>query len=339
MKSRIGSELRVRNTRMLGVGAYRPRTVLTNADILEHLDSSDEWIRRRSGVVTRHRADAQETLAYMAVAAGGEALKSAGVTADDIDLIIVATATRMRQIPHVSPEVCFKLGAGTTAAFDVSAGCAGFVYGLNIARSSVGAGSAEHVLVIGVERLLDVTDPTDRGTAFLMGDGAGAVVVGPSDKPAIGPVIWGSDGSQASLLQQSLAWDELRESYETGKPEHPWPSLRMQGREVFRWAVWQMADVARKSIEAAELSVRDLDAFIPHQANMRITDSLAKELKLPEGVVIARDVSETGNTSAASIPLAMEKLLSAGEVSSGATALMIGFGAGLSYAGVVARLP
>ncbi|WP_051124716.1 beta-ketoacyl-ACP synthase III [Amycolatopsis benzoatilytica] len=328
-----------RNTRILGVGAYRPRTALTNADILKHLDSSDEWIRRRSGVVTRHRADRQETLAYMAVEAGKGALKSAGITADDVDLIIVATATRMRQIPHVSPEIAFKIGAGTTAAFDVSAGCAGFVYGLNIAHSSVTSGSARNVLVIGVERLLDVTDPTDRGTAFLMGDGAGAVVVGVSDAPAIGPVIWGSDGSRSDLLQQSVAWDELRESYEKGKPEQPWPSLRMQGREVFRWAVWQMADVAREALDTAGVSVAELDAFIPHQANMRITDSLVKELKLPERVVVARDVSDTGNTSAASIPLAMEKLLSSGQVSSGATALMIGFGAGLSYAGVVARLP
>jgi 3-oxoacyl-[acyl-carrier-protein] synthase-3 len=172
-----------------------------------------------------------------------------------------------------------------------------------------------------------------------MGDGAGAVVVGESDVPAIGPVIWGSDGSQLDLLGQSVPWDELRESYEAGQPGHPWPSLRMQGREVFRWAVWQMAEVARQALDAAGLTAAELDVFIPHQANMRITDSLVKELKLPENVVVARDVAETGNTGAASIPLAMERLLTSGQAASGDTALLIGFGAGLSYAGAVVTLP
>jgi 3-oxoacyl-[acyl-carrier-protein] synthase III len=186
--------------------------------------------------------------------------------------------------------------------------------------------------VIGVERLSDLTDLTDRSTAFLFGDGAGAALVGPSDEPGIGPVVWGSDGHQADVIRQEETWDDALAAGE-------FPHLTMQGNQVFRWASYAMAKVAQQALDAAGVSPDDLDAFIPHQANMRITDAMAKALQLPGHVVIARDIAEQGNTSAASIPLAMERMLAAGEVKSGDTALIIGFGAGLVYAAQVIRIP
>jgi len=198
----------------------------------------------------------------------------------------------------------------------------------------VAEGSAEHVLVVGVEKLSDFTDLEDRGTAFIFGDGAGAVVIGPSDVPGIGPTVWGSDGEQWEAIRSRDTWTDLRD-----KPGTPWPALTMKGQPVFRWAVWQMAPVAQQALEKAGVSAEDLDAFIPHQANMRIIDSMIKALKLPPQVPVARDIAETGNTSAASIPLAMERMLREGEAPHGGLALLIGFGAGLAYAAQVVTLP
>jgi len=178
----------------------------------------------------------------------------------------------------------------------------------------------------------DFIDPTDRSISFLLGDGAGAAVVGPSDVPGIGPTGWGSDGSQAGLIGQTESWQEAHRS-------GGWPTLRQEGASVFKWAVWQMAPVARRAIEAAGLTPDDIDVFVPHQANMRIIDQLVKVLKLPEHVVVARDIAETGNTSAASIPLATERLIREGRAHSGQVALQIGFGAGLAYAAQVVLLP
>jgi 3-oxoacyl-[acyl-carrier-protein] synthase III len=190
------------------------------------------------------------------------------------------------------------------------------------------------VLVIGVERLSDLTDMNDRSTAFIFGDGAGAAVVGPSDTAGIGPVVWGADGSQLDAIGQTFTWEALRE-----QPGLGFPSLRMNGQQVFRWASYQMVPVAKKAMEQAGITAEDLDAFIPHQANMRITDAMIKALKLPESVPVARDIARTGNTSAASIPLAMERMLEEGEAPHGGVALLIGFGAGLVYAAQVVQLP
>jgi 3-oxoacyl-[acyl-carrier-protein] synthase-3 len=197
----------------------------------------------------------------------------------------------------------------------------------------VRGGSAQHVLVVGVEKLSEFTDPTDRGTAFIFGDGAGAAIVGPSDTPAIGPTVWGSDGSQWQTISQRDSWIEVRDN------DLAWPAIGMAGQSVFRWAVWGMAPVAQKALDAAGVRAEDLDAFIPHQANMRIIDAMIKQLKLPEDIPVARDIAETANTSAASIPLATERMLREGEVPHGGLALQIGFGAGLVYAAQVVVLP
>jgi len=322
--------------RILGVGGYRPTRVVPNEEILKHIDSSDEWIRSRSGIATRHWAGPDETVAQMSVEAGGKAIADAGLTPEQIGAVIISTVSHMKQTPAVATEIAHLLGTGTPAAFDISAGCAGFGYGLTLAKSLVIDGTAEHVLVIGVERLSDLTDLEDRATAFLFGDGAGAVVVGPSKEPAIGPTVWGSEGDKSDTITQTLPWDVYRDH---STDEVRYPALRQEGQAVFRWAVYEMAKVAQQALDEAGISADELDAFIPHQANMRIIDSMIKTLKLPEHVTVARDVETTGNTSAASIPLAMERLLATGQAKSGDTALVIGFGAGLVYAATVVTLP
>lgn len=332
MTSAIRSATGASHARILGVGGYRPSRIVSNAEICERIDSSDEWIRTRSGIVSRRWATPEETVASMSVAAGGKALADAGVQADQVDCVLVSTVSHLSQTPAISTTIAAELGTGGVAAFDISAACAGFCYGIELAQSMVRTGSATYVLVIGVERLSDLTDLTDRSTAFLFGDGAGAALVGPSDQPGIGPVVWGSDGHQADVIRQQENWDDALASGE-------FPHLMMQGNQVFRWASYAMAKVAQQALDAAGVSPAELDAFIPHQANMRITDAMAKALKLPDHVVIARDIAEQGNTSAASIPLAMERMLAAGEVKSGDTALIIGFGAGLVYAAQVIRIP
>ena len=209
----------------------------------------------------------------------------------------------------------------------------------------VKSGSAEYVLVIGVERLSDLVDKTHRGSAFIFADGAGAVVIGPSDTPGIGPVVWGSAGDKADAIRQTHGWDAYRDLDgvpptvgEDGEPLRG-PFLEMQGQAVFRWASFEMAPVAIRALEAAGVTADDLDAFIPHQANMRITDLLVKTLKLPAHVPVARHIADTGNASAATIPMAMDRMLEAGEAPHGGLALIIGFGAGLVYAAQVVTLP
>ncbi|MFI9718444.1 ketoacyl-ACP synthase III [Streptomyces sp. NPDC052396] len=322
------------HARILGVGGYRPTRVVPNEEILKRIDSSDEWIRSRSGIATRHWAGPEETVAAMSVEAAGKAIAAAGIAPEQIGAVLVSTVSHFKQTPAIATEIAYKVGAGKPAAFDISAGCAGFGYGLTLAKGMVTDGSAEYVLVIGVERLSDLTDLDDRSTAFLFGDGAGAVVVGPSEEPHIGPTVWGSEGDKAEHIKQTLAWDVYREETEVR-----FPAITQEGQAVFRWAVFEMAKVAQQALDAAGVAPEDLDVFVPHQANMRIIDSMVKTLKLPESVVVARDVETTGNTSAASIPLAMERLLATGAAKSGDTALIIGFGAGLAYAATVVTLP
>jgi 3-oxoacyl-[acyl-carrier-protein] synthase III len=336
MTAKIRPSKGAAHARILGVGGYRPTRVVPNEEILKHIDSSDEWIRTRSGIATRHWAGPDETVAAMSVEAGGKAIADAGLRAEQIDAVIVSTVSHFKQTPAVATEIAHQLGTGRPAAFDISAGCAGFCYALALAKGMVLDGSAQHVLVIGVERLSDLTDLSDRSTAFLFGDGAGAVVVGPSPEPAIGPVVWGSEGDKAGVIAQTLPWDVYRDG---AADDVRFPAIRQEGQAVFRWAVFEMAKVAQQALDDAGVAAADLDVFIPHQANMRIIDSMIKTLKLPEHVTVARDVESTGNTSAASIPLAMERLLATGQAKSGDTALVIGFGAGLVYAATVVTLP
>jgi len=321
------------HARILGLGGYRPSRVVTNEEICERIDSSDQWIRERSGIESRRWAAPDESVTDMCLAAAGKAVAQAGITPAQVGAVIVATVTHPLQTPSAAAAVAHRLGTENAAAFDVSAACAGFCYGVSMAHDMVRGGSAEYVLVIGCEKLSDFTDSYDRSTAFIFGDGAGAVVIGPSDEPAIGPTVWGSDGSEYEAITQRASWIDVRDH------NVEFPTLTMQGQKVFRWAVWQMAPVAKQALAAAGITIDQLDAFIPHQANLRIVDAMVKTLKLPEHVPVARDIREAGNTSAASIPLAMERMLESGEVKSGGLALLIGFGAGLVFAAQVVRLP
>lgn len=320
--------------RILGVGSYRPRRVVPNSEVVDAIDSSDEWIQQRSGIRTRRWAEADETLEMMSVEAARAALEHAGVDARQVDCVVVATVSHMLNLPSAATAVAHRLGTDQAAAFDISAACAGFCHGVALASDMVRAGSAGHVLVIGVERLSDMTDPTDRGTAFIFADGAGAVVVGPSETPAIGPVVWGSDGEQYDLIRQKADWRDVIAS-----DDPAFPFMTMQGAAVFRWASFAMAKTAQQALDRAGVGVDDLDVFVPHQANMRITDAMARAMKLPEHVRIARDVAEQGNTSAASVPMALERMVSDGEARSGDLALLVAFGAGLSYAAQVVVVP
>jgi 3-oxoacyl-[acyl-carrier-protein] synthase-3 len=321
--------------RVLSLGVHRPERVVTNDEILTRIDSSDEWIRSRSGIVTRRFAGPDETVGSMAADAAGKALAGAGLTPADMDVLVVATATHLMQTPAAAAEVAQRLGSTTAAAFDISAACAGFCHGVALAADLVRGGTARHVVVVGAEKLSDFLNRDDRSTAFIFGDGAGAAVVGPSERSGIGPVVWGSDASGIDLIRQDRAWDVTFD-----QPDGPrWPYLEMDGNPVFRWAAFEMAKAAQRALDAAGVGVHDLAAFVPHQANMRITDAMARSLKLPDHVVIARDIAEQGNTSAASVPLALDRLVADGAVRSGDLALLIGFGAGLVYAAQVIEVP
>lgn len=320
-------------TRIYAYGAARGENAVPNDDLIGPIDSSDEWIRQRTGIVTRTRAVPTTSATDLATTAAAEAIERSGVPADQVDLVIVATVSNARQTPSMSAIVADRVGANPAAAYDSNAACAGFAYGLAQADALIRAGAAHYAVVVGAEKLSDVVDPTDRSISFLLGDGAGAVVVGPSDTPAIGPTVWGSDGSKADVVSMNATLTEFRD----GKA--PWPTLRQEGPTVFRWAVWEMAKVARQALDAAGVAPSDLAAFVPHQANMRIIDELAKQLKLPDTVVIGRDIETTGNTSAASIPLATHRLLQEHPELSGGLCLQIGFGAGLVFGAQVIRLP
>jgi 3-oxoacyl-[acyl-carrier-protein] synthase-3 len=320
-------------TRLYSVGAARGENAVPNDDLVGPIDSSDEWIRQRTGIVTRVRAGADVLAVDLATDAGREAVERSGIPADRIDLVIVATISNVQQTPSIAAVVADRVGANPAAAYDMNAACAGYAYAVAQADALIRAGAAHYALVIGAEKLSDVVDPTDRTISFLLGDGAGAVVVGPSEEPGIGATVWGSDGSKAGAVGMNHTLIEYRE----GGAE--WPTLRQEGQTVFRWAVWDMAKVAKEALDAAGITADDLAAFIPHQANMRIIDEFAKQLKLPESVVIARDIATTGNTSAASIPLAMHRLLEENPELSGGLALQIGFGAGLVFGAQVVVLP
>lgn len=317
---------------ILGLGVFRPERVVTNDEICQKIDSNDEWIQERSGIIERRRAGASEHVVSMATAAARKALADAGITAEQLDLVMVATVTHRYQTPSASVEVAAALGAVNAAATDTSAACAGFCYGLGIADGMIRSGVAKYILLIGAEKLSEIVDFEDRGTAFLFADGAGAVIVGPTDAQGIGPTIWGADGTQLDAI---IMDPDVFTAERTGNPS----VLTMQGQQVFRWAVGQMGEVCMQAMTAAGITVNDLAAFVPHQANNRITDALVKQLDLPDHVAVARDIAFSGNTSAASVPLALDRLRENGEVKSGDLVLMVGFGAGLVHAAQVALVP
>ena len=322
------------NARILSVGAYRPPKIVHNNDIVEKIDSSDEWIQQRTGIITRHYADKNESLIDMALKASEIAIERAGMTKDDIDAVIFATISYPYQAPSAATELIARLNRPHAAAFDISAACAGFTYGVGLASDLVRGGTSKYVLVVGSEKFTDFLNLEDRATAFIFADGAGAVIIGPAPEPGIGPTIWGSDADSRDAIWMNPSWLEFKNN-----PNAPWPFIAQEGQKVFRWAVFSISKIGNASIDAAGISPEELKAFIPHQANLRIIETMAKDMKLPDSIVIADDIRETGNTSAASIPLAMDTLLNNHPELHGGLALIIGYGAGLVYAGQVVKLP
>lgn len=320
-------------TKIYSLGASRGHLTVTNDDIAGPIDSSDEWIRQRTGIITRKRADKDQSLIDMAVEASSEAISKAGIDPTRIGAVILATITFPYQTPSGATLLADRVGATGAAAYDISAACAGYCYGIAQADALVRAGQAEFVLVVGAEKLSDYLDPKDRSISFLLGDGAGAAIVGPSDHAGISRTIWGSDGSNWDKVGMTASQLDYREGTAA------WPTLVQEGPSVFRWAVWEMVKVAKETLEASGLKPSELTALVTHQANERIIDEFAKQLELPGAVVVAKDIVDTGNTSAASIPLAMHRLLAEGQVKSGGYALQIGFGAGLAFAAQVVELP
>ncbi|MGA1767023.1 MAG: beta-ketoacyl-ACP synthase III [Aquiluna sp.] len=323
----------VQYSRIYSLGASRGSSEVTNDEIAGPIDSSDEWIRQRTGIVTRMRAPEGQSLMDLAVEASNEAIAKSGIEPSEIDAVILATISFPYATPSGATMLAAEVGAKDAAAYDISAACAGYCYGIAQADALIRSGNSKYVLVVGGEKLSDFISPTDRSISFLLGDGAGAAIVGPSDHPGISKTVWGSDGANWDKVGMTGSILDFRD----GKTE--WPTLVQEGQSVFRWAVWEMVKVAKDALEASGLEPEDLTALVTHQANVRIIDEFAKQLGLPETVVVAKDIVETGNTSAASIPLAMHRLLAEDKVKSGGYALQIGFGAGLAYAAQVVELP
>lgn len=321
-------------TRILSLGAARGDLHVSNDDLAGPIDSSDEWIRQRTGIIERRRSSAEQSAIDLAEKASNDAIATAGIKPSDIGAVLVATISNPVQTPSMASLLADRIHATPAAAYDISAACAGYTYGIAQADALIRAGVCRYVLVVGAEKLSDFAKPTDRSISFLLGDGAGAAVVGPSDEVGIGPTVWGSDGSKWDAVGMDRP---LKEAFDD--PEGEFPTLRQDGQTVFRWAVWEMAKVAQQALDASGISAEELTAFVPHQANMRIIDEFAKQLGLPDSVLIARDIQTTGNTSAASIPLAMHRLLAEHPEASGGYALQIGFGAGLVFGAQVVKLP
>ena len=312
--------------RILAFGGYQPARVVTNDELSQTMDTSDEWIQARVGIASRRVAGPDESLADMAAAAGGKALAGSGLSPEDIDLVIVANCTPEAPIPNTAATVARRLGIMAPGAYDLNAACAGFCYALAAASDSVRAGTATNVLVIGAEKLSQWVDWTDRSTAIIFADGAGAAVVSPladeDDESGIGPVVWGSDGDMADKIVISD-----RNSF-----------IHQEGQAVFRWATTALHPVAKEACRRAGVDPSELTAFIPHQANLRIIESIARRLGAPQALV-ADDIVTAGNTSSASIPLALSRMAERGELPSGSPALLLGFGAGICYAAQVITVP
>jgi 3-oxoacyl-[acyl-carrier-protein] synthase III len=316
---------RAAGSRILGIGSAQPERVVTNDDLSKTIDTSDEWIRDRVGIVERRFANEGDTVVSMAVEAGSKAIAAAGLAPSDLDTVIVANCTTKKPIPNAAAQVADLIGIKGAGGFDLNAACAGFCYGLGVASDLVLAGSSRRALVIGSEKLTDIVDPNDRSTAIIFADAAGAAVVGPSEEPGIGPVAWGTAGDLVDMIGMTEA-----------------ANIYQEGQSVFRWATTKIAPIALQALELAGVKPSDVDVLIPHQANLRIVEAIAKKLRKEgarEDMVVADDIVYSGNTSSASIPMAMDHMRAAGRIHSGDVALLIGFGAGLSYAGQVVVCP
>ncbi|QDY79859.1 beta-ketoacyl-ACP synthase III [Streptomyces qinzhouensis] len=319
-------------SRIASLGHYQPASVLTNADLEALVDTSDEWIRSRVGISTRHRAADDEPVDELAAHAAAKALAGAGLTPGDIDLVLVATSTAIDRSPNTAARVAARLGMGSPAVMDLNVVCAGFTHALATADHAIRAGSARRALVVGADKMTAITDWTDRTTCVLTGDGAGAAVVeaaeyedrGPAGDavPGIGPVVWGSVPEMGHAVRIE------------GTP----PRFAQEGQTVYRWATTQLPPIARSVCERGGVDPAELAAVVLHQANLRIIEPVARKIGAVNAV-IARDVVHSGNTSAASIPMAFSKLVERGEIPKGAPVLLFGFGGNLSYAGQIVRCP
>lgn len=329
-------------SRLLGIGHFQPERVLTNDDIAQRVETNDEWIRTRTGIVTRHVADDDLTVADMATAAARHALADAGVGSDDVDLVLVATTTAEDRSPNTAGRVAYALRTGVQpghstpeepdgpdlrgvvgpAVIDINTACSGFAHALGLADQAIRAGSARTAVVVGAEKLTAFTDWTDRSTCILTADGAGAVVVTASDEPQVGPVAWGSEPDLTPAV----------------RIETPRSTFEQDGRSVFKWAITRAADRARTVVERSGLTLDEIEVLVAHQANLRIIEPLAKSLGLTDKIVVT-DITESGNTSAASIPLGLSKWWHAGKIPAGVPALFLGFGGGFAWAGQVVVTP
>lgn len=330
MRPRLRHPRSAEGAHITGLGSTQPEQIVTNDEIAARgVDTNDEWIRSRVGIVQRRFARPDESVVDMAVDAGAKAVADAGLAPADIDAVLVATCTMPTFIPNAAGQTADRIGVHAAPAYDINAACAGFCYGLGTASDMIRAGSAEHVLVIGSEKLSDWVDPMDRSTCIIFADGAGAMVVSataPGESPGIGPIAAGTAGD---LVDTIVVAD--RNSF-----------IHQEGQAVFRWATTKIAPVALQALELAGLHPADVDVLVPHQANLRIVEGIAKRLRAAgarEDMVVADDIVYSGNTSSASIPLALDHMRAEGRVRSGDLALLVGFGAGLSYAGQAVILP
>lgn len=318
----------VAGARLLGLGSSQPDRVVTNDELAQRVETNDEWIRGRVGIVERRFAAESDSVVSMGADAGSKALADAGVSPTDLDAVIVATCTMPTPIPNAAAQLADRVGANGIGALDLNTACAGFCYGTAVASDMIRSGSARHVLVVGSEKLTDWIELEDRSTSIIFADGAGAAVLGPAEHPedvGVGPVAWGAAGD----LVTTIGIDE--QNY-----------LRQEGQAVFRWATTKIAPIALQAVERAGLTPADIDVLVPHQANLRIVEAIAKKLRSQgarDDLVVADDIMHSGNTSSASIPMAIDHMRAAGRVRSGDVALLIGFGAGLSYGGQVVVLP
>lgn len=310
---------------LTGIAGYRPGQPITNDVLSARTTVSPEWIVERTGIQSRHHASAEEDITTMAAEAGRKAIVAANLGVEDIELVILATATRRKRMPGGGPTVASKIGLPRAGAFDLNAVCAGFTYSLAMASNAVRTGDAKHVLVIGAERTSEWINPRTPDTFVIFGDGAGAAVVSRSEESNIGPAVWGSDGTRAGVLAMT----------EFGPGEE---YVTMDGPLVYKWSTAKIPPVARQACERYGVALEDVDWLVPHQANKRIIDTLARTLRFPDDHV-ARDVVDTGNTSAASVPLALSRLYESGRMAPGDLVLLLGFGAGLTYSGQVIRMP
>jgi 3-oxoacyl-[acyl-carrier-protein] synthase III len=319
----------VAGARLLGLGSFQPEHAVSNDDLAQTMDTNDQWIRERVGIQSRRVAEKDTLLVDMASDAGARAVKDSGLTPAEIDTVIVATCTMPNFIPNAAAQTAERIGIPAPGAFDLNAACAGFCFGIGTAADLVRAGTAKNALVIGAEKLSDWLDWTDRSTAIIFADGAGAAVVtaaADEESVGIGPVAWGSAGDMSQTIRIL--------------PENN--ALHQEGQAVFRWATTRIAPIALEALDKAGLTPADVDVLVPHQANLRIVEAIAKKLRSQgarDDLVVADDIVHSGNTSSASIPMAIDHMRAAGRIASGDVMLLVGFGAGLSYSGQVAVCP